>query len=578
MSRFVLPIVLLQALLAAGCLVHGKSEEEKRAERAAAAAAREAALQPPGLDVYWREGELPPGLEEGAPRPGGTLVVRINANPPSLDPLLDSDWWTSRIARHNLLETLVQSDPRDHPRYRPIPALATSWEVSEDRLVYTFHLRDGVRWHDGRPFTSRDVKFTFDRILDPDVRAMHVRQSFVDLASVATPDERTVVLRFRKPFVWVLEKLAGVPILPAHAFEGYEGPKFNTAPYHRAPIGTGPFRFVSFEDAKAITFERNDEYWGKKAWVDRVVYRIVPEPNVAQQLLLRGEIDLDISLTAEQYVKLAWEPKVVERYHRVKYFENAFAWIGWNNRRELFRDARVRRALAMLLDRETVRTGLYEGLPELANCVFYHLGPGCDPATKVPDFDPEGAMRLLEEAGWRDTDGDGILDKDGRPFRFTMTIPSGNPVNEAVVLLYKQQLYRAGIEMELQKIEWSVYAARLRSQQFDACMLQWVSSDAEIDPFQIWHSSQVDGGSNYVGFVHPEIDRLAERVRSTFDPDERQAIYRRFNQLVIDEQPLLPIFHLPRRALVHRRLKGVYLSPMQFFQVSEIWIDPEWRG
>jgi len=564
--------LLLCALILPGCLVRGGEPVE---EEAAGPVAR--AAGGPALDAYWRDGILPPGLEEGTPSRGGTLTVRINSNPPSLTYLLDSDGWLYRVVMHNLHEALVRPDPRDHPEYRPIPALAERWEVSDDHLTFTFHLRRGVRWHDGRPFTSADVAFTFEKLLDEKVRSMHLRQSFQDLESVTTPDPHTVVLRWKRPYVWALEKIGSLPILPAHAFEGYEGSKFNSAPYHRAPIGTGPFKFVSWEDQRSIVFERNDDYWGRKAFVDRVVYTIIPEPNVAQQLLLRGEIDLDINLTSEQYAKLAAEPKIVERYHRVKYYEASYTWIGWNHRRPLFRDARVRRALAMLLDREKLARALFEGIAEPAHCVFYHLGPGCDPATRTPDFDPDEAARLLDEAGWRDTDGDGVLDKDGIPFRFTMTIPSGNPTNDAMVLVFQQQLYRLGIEMELQRIEWSVYTRRLRSGEFDACMLAWIM-DAESDPYQLWHSSQIDGGSNYLAYANPELDRLAERIRSTFDREERQAIFRRFNQIVVDEAPLLLVYHLPRRTMVHRRLRGVYLSPIEFFQVADLWIDPAWEA
>ena len=562
-------VLLLCALAFSGCFVRGGAEE---AEGRPATAAVEAA-EGPALDRYWREGVLPPEAGEGTPTSGGTLTVRVNTNPPSLTYLLDSDGWLHRITMHNLHQALIRPDPRDHPDYELIPELAERWEVSDDRLTFTFHLRKGVRWHDGKPFTSADVRFTFDRLLDEKVRSMHLRQSFQDLESVTTPDDHTVVVRYEKPYVWALEKIANLPILPAHAFEGYEGSKFNSAPYHRAPIGTGPFKFVSWEDQRSIVFERNEDYWGRKAWVDRVVYRIIPEPNVAQQLLLRGEIDLDINLGSEQYAKLAFEPKIVETYHRVKYYEASYTWIGWNHRRPIFQDTRVRRALAMLLDRQKIADALFEGIAETAHCVFYHLGPGCDPATRTPDFDPDEAARLLEEAGWRDTDGDGTLDKDGIPFRFTMTIPSGNPTNEALVLVFQQQLHRLGIEMEVQRIEWSVYTKRLRSGEFDACMLAWIM-DAENDPYQLWHSSQIDGGSNYLAYANPELDRMAEQIRGVFDRAERQAILRRFNQTVVDEAPLLLVYHLPRRTMVNRRLGGVYLSPMEFFQVADIWIDP----
>lgn len=571
--RRILAVALFFAFVSSGC-TRGKTEEEKAAARTAAA--RKALHVPEGLDAYWRDGVLPPGIEDGTPVPGGTMVVRINTEPPSLSNLIDSDGWITRITAHNLYEALVRPDPRDHPTYHYIPELATSWEVSEDQRTLTFQLRRGVQWHDGKPFTSKDVKFTYDRILDPLVRAAHHRQALEDLDRVETPDDFTVIFHWKNPYVWALQKVGDVSIVPAHAFEGHEGAKFNNAPYMRAPIGTGPFKFVSWEDQKAITFERFEGYWGKKAHVDRVVYRTISEPNVALQLMMRGEIDLDMTLQSEQYVNAAWDPNLVENFHRLTYFESQFAWVGWNNQRPVFRDPKVRRALAMLFERDKINLALYANLNQPAHCVFYHLGPNCDPETRQPSFDPAAAATLLEEAGWRDSDGDGVLDREGVPFRFTITIPSGNPVNEQMLLVYQQQLYRLGIEMDIQKVEWSIYAAKLRNHEFDACMLAWISSTPETDPYQVWHSSQAAGGSNYVAFQDPDVDALVEQIRGTFDEEERQALFRSLNARIIRDQPLMPIFHQPRRTLLHRRVKGVYLSPMQFFQVRDFWIDPSW--
>lgn len=571
--RRFLAVALFLAAASAGC-TRGKTEEEKAAARAEAA--KKALQVPEGLDSYWREGVLPPGLEEGTPARGGTLVVRINTEPPSLSGLIDTDGWIRRITAHNVYESLVRPDPRDHPNYRIVPELATSWEASGDRLTWTFRLRKGVRWHDGTPFTARDVKFTYDRIQDPLVRSAHFRQAFQDLERVEAVDDHTVVFHWRKPYVWALQQVGNIPIFPAHAFAGYEGARFNNAPIMRAPIGTGPFRFVSWEDHKAITFERFEDYWGQKAWVDRLVYRTISEPNVAFQLLMRGELDLDTDLLAEQYVNAAWDPNLVAKFHRVKFFESQFAWIGWNNQRPLFRDARVRRALAMLFERKKINLALYAGLYEEANCVFYHLGPHCDPVTRQPDYDPAAAASLLEEAGWRDSDGDGVLDRDGVRFQFTITIPSGNPVNEQMLLAYQQQLYRLGIEMNVQKVEWSIYAAKLRKHEFDACMLAWINSSPEGDPYQVWHSTQADGGSNYIAYQDPEVDSLIETIRGTFDDGERSALFRALNAKILEDQPLMPIFHQPRRTLLHRRVKGVYLSPIPYFQVRDMWIDPSW--
>ncbi len=536
---------------------------------------REAA--PPSPDEHFLAGRLPPGLDQGPPRPGGTLSVRIHTEPPHLGYLLEQDWWLARIANHNLTEALVRADPRDHPRYRIVPELAASWEESEDHRVFTFHLRPGVTWHDGRPFTAGDVKFTFDRLLDPEVRAASLRQAFAELEACEVQDEHTVVLRWKRPYVWALRKLADVPIYPAHAFAGHEGARFHTAPFFRAPIGTGPYAFESWREREAITLRRYPGHWGKGGHVDRIVYRIVEEPAAALALALRGELDADVNLSAEAFAQAATEPKLVGRYHRVKSFHPMFTWIGWNLRRPPFADVRLRRALAMLIDREGLRQGLFHGLPEPANCVFYPMGPNCDPATRAPDFDPAGARRLLAEAGWEDRDGDGVREREGTPLGFTLLFPAGQPVNEQLLLAFQDEARRSGIDLRLEKLEWAAFLSRLRAHEFDACFLSFLG-EVEDDPYQLWHSSQGADGSNYVGYASPEADALLLRIRGEFDPERRAALFRELNARILADQPMALLFHIPRRALLHRRLRGLYDSPVESFPYRDLWIAPAGAG
>ncbi|AKU91062.1 ABC transporter substrate-binding protein [Vulgatibacter incomptus] len=568
-SRVGLALLLL---VSAAC-TRGRTPEEKQAARAARLAS--AAPLPEWIDEPWRDGVLPPGLEEGEPVQGGTITVRLNIEPGSLGYLIDPDWWAKKIVLHDVTEALLRPDPRGHPDYPLVPELAESWEESADHRTQTFHLRKGVRWHDGAPFTSRDVKFTIDRILDPTVRAAHHRNGFAGLARVETPDDHTVIFRWNEPYVWALRNLASLPMYPAHAFAGYEGAAFNTAPFMRAPIGTGPFRFVSWKEKKAITLARNDDYWGPKAHVDRVVYRVVEEANVAQQLMMRGELDLDLALTPEQYVQVAQERRLFETYHRLKAFDAKYSFISWNVERPALRDPRVRRALTMLLDRELIRTTLRQGVDLEANCIFYHEGTWCDPGTRQAPYDPLAAIRLLADAGWSDTDGDGILDKDGVPLRFSISLPSA-PSTEQMLLAYKQALFRAGIELEVQKLEWSVFSSKIRAHEIDAGIMAWIM-DIDGDPYSAWHSSQIQGGSNYTGYRNPELDRLAEAIRGEFSAEARAELGRRINSIVVSDNPQTLLFHSPRMILLHRRLSGVYVSPIESFQLRDMWIDPDWR-
>ncbi|MGI5861729.1 MAG: ABC transporter substrate-binding protein [Myxococcales bacterium] len=517
--------------------------------------------------------KLPTEAAKSEPVRGGTLRVRINTEPAHLGYLIEPDWWLSRIVLHNVNESLVRPDPRDHPRYQMIPELAESWEESGDHLRFTFHLREGVRWHDGRPFTSRDVKFTFDKLLDPAVRAGALRQGFADLEAVEAPDEKTIVLRWKRAYPWALRQLGSVPIYPSHAFEGLEGQAFNEAPYMRAPIGTGPYRFESWERGSAITLARSDDYWGRPGHVDRMVFRVVEEENLAHLLLMRGEIDIDLALSPEQFLGAIREPKLLARYHRFAFFDANFSWIGWNLRREPFTDPKLRRALAMLFDRESVGRTLLGGIALPANCVFFHQGPQCDPETHQPAFDPAQAAAALEAAGWRDTDGDGVRDKSGRPLRFAVLVPAGSALSEQMMLAYQAGLRSAGVAMDVERVEWAVLTERLRERDFDACTLTWFG-ELEEDPTQLWHSSQAAEGSNLVGYASPRADELVEAIRAEADPEKRALLFRRLNAAIVEDAPYLLLFHMPRRGLVHRRLRGLYESPLESIQYRDLWIDP----
>jgi peptide/nickel transport system substrate-binding protein len=261
----------------------------------------------------------------------------------------------------------------------------------------------------------------------------------------------------------------------------------------------------------------------------------------------------------------------------VKEFGSGFSWIGWNLRRPRFSDVRLRRALAMLIDRDGLAERLFHGVPVPANCVFYHLGPDCDPAVRAPGFDPAGARRLLAAAGYADPDGDGVLDRDGAPLRFSLLFPAGQPANEQLLLVFQDEARRAGIDLRLEKLEWAAFLSRLRAHDFEACFLSF-SSDVEDDPFQLWHSTQGKDGSNLVGYASPEADDLLARIRGEFDPERRAALFRALNARIVADQPMALLFHLPRRALVHRRLRGLYDAPIESFQYRDAWIAPAGAG
>ncbi len=571
MGRLAPISMVLGVLLATqGCrCVSGEELQAERRQRPAEAqttAARESGDP-------WVDGVLPPEILEGIPKPGGEVTIHMYTEPPSLNPIIHSDWWGAVLVDH-VYDALVDIDPYDDPDFRYTPGLAERWEISDDRLTYTFHLRKGVRWHDGKPFTARDVIATYTKVMDPTTKAVHIRAYMKGLKKYEALDDYTVRFQWEQPyFLAMSEPFAGLFIQPAHVIEKLSGTQYNEAstnPLMRHPIGTGPFRFVEWESNQKVVLTRNDDYWGKRPHLDRLIFRIVKELDVALQLAERGELDVVTRVLDEAWVRMD-SPKLRQNFYRSKYYDANYAWIGWNQLRPFFKDRRVRLALTMLIDRPGIIGKLAYGLPMPTTCHFYWKSRACDPELKPPPHDPLAAVKLLEEAGWRDTDGDGIRDQDGIAFRFFFMLPASSVWAERMATLMKSDFSRAGIDLVVQKVEWSAFTRRLRDQEFDACTLIW-GGGPRGDPTQIWHSSSIEGGSNYIGFSNPKADALMDQAKVIFDDDRRNAIYRQFSRLLYEEQPYTWLYVRPRLSLVSRRLRGVR-ETLMFWQYEDWWIE-----
>lgn len=554
------------SLLAPGCRCERGGEVDPKE------LARLASVVPKESKDPWEAGRLPGKLAKGKPRDGGQIVVHMFSEPPSLNTLVDSDWWAAQVTEHRVYEALVSNDPYDDPKYRVIPELAERWEVASDNRTYTFHLRRGVLWHDGRPFTARDVIATFDKVQNDKTKAVHLRAYTKELSRYEALDDYTVRFSFKNPYFLALDVVFGIPLQPAHVIEPLSPTQYNEAatnPLNRHPIGTGPFRFAEWESNRKIVLERFEGYWGKKPHVSGLVFRTVKDYTVALQLAERQELDV-VTVTAQQWRSMSGE--VLRReYHRSKFYDANYAWIGWNLKRRLFRDAVVRTALTLLIDRPGLVGSMMYGLYKPATCHFYWASDACDDKLAPVKYDPLEAVRLIEQAGWVDRDGDGIRERGGHEFRFTLMIPASNESMVHAATKIKEDMRRAGLDMRLQRVEWSAFTRRLRDKDFDACTLAWVTG-SRGDPTQIWHSSSIAGGSNYISFAHRDADRLIDKARLTLDERRRDKLYRRFGKILYDEQPYTWLWVRPRLTLVHRRLRGVRESLLGW-RYEDWWVE-----
>ncbi len=342
------------------------------------------------------------------------------------------------------------------------------------------------------------------------------------------------------------------------------------------PIGTGPWKFVRWNRNESIELARNDDYWGKKPNVERLIYRVVPNHTVATNLFERGEFDVMTEIQPAVWVDMGKNPRWVTDYWRVRFFWNNYSWIGWNERRPFFKDRQVRQAMTYLFDRDTFLKNALKNLELPTTCPFFYESPGCDPKLSPYPYDPDKGRKLLDAAGWVDHDGDGILDKDGVPFRFTFLMTESSVMLAKLTPVLKEALRKVGIEMDIAKVEWAVFTERLRDGDFDACSLLWGDKVPEIDPRQVWHSSQANGGSNYIAYRNPEVDDLIDRLTTELDDEKRFAEMRQMHDILYEDQPYVWMYVRPRLEAISKRVKNLHPT-LAFYDFDDAWIDPSWR-
>lgn len=411
--------------------------------------------------------------------------------------------------------------------------LAESWEIQPGREPeITFHLRRGVFWHDGKPFSAEDVKFTYDKIMDE--KTQTVRRSDYELVKKAEViDPYTFRVTYKQPFSPGLGTW-GIGIIPKHLLEKED---INTTSFNRNPIGTGPFRFVEWVSDEKIVLEANPNYFEGRPHLDRVIYRIIPETSLSEMELLTKGVDY-YGVLPHQFQRMREIP-FLKIYSQASL---AYTYIGYNLKNPLFQDKRVRKALTHAINREEIVRYVLYGFGTVISGPFPNHLWYYNPNVKPPTYDPKKARELLAEAGWRDTDGDGILDKEGKPFRFKLITNSGNDIRRDVGVLVQRQLRELGIDVTFETYEWSVFLKNfINAKHFDACILGW-SLSPDPDDYMIWHSSQIEKGFNFISYVNPEADRLWEEGRREYDLERRKKIYWRIHELIAEDQPYTFLF------------------------------------
>jgi peptide/nickel transport system substrate-binding protein len=478
-----------------------------------------------------------------------TLYIHLTSEPSHLNPITSTEAVAFSINNYTY-ETLLD---RDYDTLELKSQLAERWEISPDKLKYRFYLKKGILWSDGVELTADDIIYSYNKIKDPKVASAPLKVYYIDVKRMRKIDRYTIEFLYSKPYFRALEICGGIPIVPRHIFN--DGTDFNTHKNNRYPIGTGPYKFERWDTGKRIILTLNEKYRGKKPEIRRVYYKIVPEINVALQMLKKGELDL-MSIRSIQWVRQTNSEKFNSSFYKLKYFTPNYNYIGWNARKVWFNDKRVRIALTHLINRKAILEKLQFGLGKIVTGNFYIFSKDYNKSIQSWSYDPERGARLLRDAGWEDNDKDGILDKDGEKFSFTFTIPSGSKFAERLATILKEDFSGVGIEMEINRFEWAVFVKKLHERDFDAVTLAW-SLDWESDPYQLWHSTQVKQGSNFCAFVNREADSIIEKGRREFNRKKRMRMYHRFHEIIHEEQPYTFLFCNPALVVVSKRFENV---------------------
>lgn len=486
--------------------------------------------------------------EESRPVTGDTYVEASLGDPSRLNPLLASDSASGSVNGY-LFNGLVKYD-RD---LKLVGDLAESWEVRRDGLEILFHLRKNVSWHDGVAFTANDVVFTYQRLMDPKVMTPY-GSDFALVKSVTAMDPWTVRVVYKEPFAPALESW-GIGMVPRHVFEKGD---FNTNPANRAPVGTGPYKFQLLKTDEKAVLVANEAYFEGRPLIDRVVIRVIPDGSV-QFLELRNQSIDSMGLTPDQYI--AYD-SFFKHHQKFRYPSFSYTFFGFNLQRDLFKDLRVRQALALALDKREIINGVLLGYGRSATGPFPPSSWAFDPTVPELPFDPSRAKALLADAGWRDTDGDGLLDKDGKPFTFTVMTNQGNKIREQTAVILQSHFARVGLKMEVRILEWSSFIHDFVDKgNFDAIILGW-NLGRDPDQYLIWHSSQKgEGRYNFIGYQNPVADQLWEEGRRTFDQAKRQGIYRKLHRLLADDLPTIFLYYPEALPTVHKRFHNVIVAP-----------------
>ncbi|BDQ35574.1 peptide-binding protein [Pseudodesulfovibrio portus] len=499
-----------------------------------------------------------------APEYGGSRVEPMLGEPSNLIAMLSSD-----SASHEVASQIYVSLLKYDKDINLVPYAAESFEVLDGGKLLRFKVREDIRWFDGVPLTAEDVEFTYRLMIDPKTPTAYAG-NFKLVKEFRLTGKYTFEVVYDQPFAKALVTWA-MDILPKHALENED--LLNTK-YSRQPLGAGPYKLSEWVTGSQIILEANPDYFEGRPYIDRIIYRMIPDMATQFLELKAGNVD-SMGLDPLQYLYQTDGPGWDGSFNKFKSLSFGYTFLGFNFKHPFFKDLRVRQAIDYAIDRREIVKGVLYGLGEAANGPYKPGTWQYNDTIKPRPYDPDKSRRLLAEAGWTDTDGDGWLDKDGKPFFFSIITNQGNSQRIKTGVIIQERLKAVGIKVDLRTVEWAAFIKEFVDKgRFDALILGWnILQDPDI--YNVWHSSMaVEGGLNFTRYINPELDELLTRARHLVRQEERKPLYDKVQQILHDDVPYCFLYVPMALPIVQARIQNIKAAPAGISYNSERWWIP----
>lgn len=507
-------------------------------------------------------------ISNNNPAFGDRLITASIGDASTLIPMIAGD-----SASHEIAGWLYQPLLKFDKNLNITGQLVESWHISDDGLSISFHLRPNITWSDGQPFTSEDCAFTLALIQDKHTQSAY-KSDYAKVTAFETPDKDTFIVHYNEVYSPALSTWAGLAIMPKHIFEHEDIMNTDLARHPKATLG--PYVLKDWQAQQSITLQANPNYYDGKVWIAERMTRIIPDSATQFLELTAGNID-EMGLTPTQYSRL-FESKTVLKAHydRYKYLQSVYTYLGFNLKRPLFQDQRIREAIAYAIDRQELIDGVLLGHGEIIASPYKPGTPWVNQSLKPRPFDPHKAKAMLASAGWVDSDRDGYLDKGGKALSFTIITNNGNKQRADTATIIQQRLKQIGIQVNVRLIEWSTFIENfINKRQFDVVILGW-SLTPEPDQYNIWHSSQTGARQfNFLSYNNAKVDQALIEATRTFDQNKRKQWYDIMQQEIYNDVPMVFLYAPYSLPAVHKRIQGIKPAPAGIGYNSEFWYVPQ---